>query len=64
MKKVRSAQQFNDAIPQARALGIYLTKLGKARGVPATAHSPNLSGQPKTGRISGDACPDVVAGGQ
>lgn len=49
------ANQFLDALPHARALGLRLEEFGEGRAVIAMPYDPRLIGDPTTGVIHGGA---------
>ncbi|MDK3019527.1 PaaI family thioesterase [Pseudodonghicola flavimaris] len=53
--KVKMAQQFIQALPHARALGLQLTEIGDGRAVISMPYDAALIGDPKTGVIHGGA---------
>lgn len=53
--KVKMAQQFIQALPHARALGLSLDEIGEGRAVISMPYAEALIGDPKTGVIHGGA---------
>jgi uncharacterized protein (TIGR00369 family) len=53
--QVKMAQQFIEALPHARALGLRLTDIGKGSATIAMPYSEALIGDPETGVIHGGA---------
>jgi len=51
----RSARQFIDALPHARALGLVLEDIGDGRAVLSMPYDVRLIGDPATGVIAGGA---------